>query len=482
MGKKEQNAEQKRAMADVFAGVKGAGILDFVAAWYIKAAQLIEANPSTRAAFVSTNSITQGEQVGVLWSELYRLGMHIQFAHRTFKWSNEARGRAAVHCVIVGFGHQPITPARLFDYSHSDDESSEHPANEINPYLVDAPAVLLEKRMRPISQAPEMDFGSKAADFGHLTLSQLEKDELVDAHPDTALLIREFIGAEEFLNGSRRYCLWLKGISATDLRRFPPVVKRLEAVSEARAASADENTRRWANVPALFQADRQPSGRYLLVPKVTSERRRYIPLGFCDPELIVNPSVLVVPHATLHEFGVLQSLMHMAWTAATGGRLESRFQYSNTIVYNNFPWPEFPTPVIPAKAGIQPSASTSQGHQMLDSGVRRNDGQEDAPPDKHRAAIEFAAQTVLDTRTQFPDATLADLYDPLTMPPALVKAHQTLDRAVDAAYIAAEKGAGRKAPKLGTDAERVAFLFERYQALTSLLPATATKRTRKARA
>ena len=461
VGKKEQNAEQKADMAAVFKSFNGAGVLDLVTAWYVKASELIRSNPEIRAAFVSTNSITQGEQVGVLWSALYRQGMHIQFAHRTFQWSSEARGKAAVHCVIVGFGHYDVAPKRLFEYSTPLSEPSETSADSINPYLVNAPAVLLEKRMRPISDALEMDFGSKAADFGHLTLSVIERDELISKHPEATSFVREFIGSEEFINNSKRYVLWLKEVPPDRFRNIPFVKARLEAVRTERAKSVDANTRRWADMPALFQADRQPSAHYLLVPKVSSERRRYVPLGFCSPELIVNPSVLVVPHARLYDFGVMQSLMHMSWMRSVAGRMKSDYQYSNTIVYNNFPWPELPEATSPD--------DRAQDQLQSDSRLRGNDGQ--GPGHKLGAAIEAAAQGVLDARALFPDATLADLYDPLTMPPALVKAHATLDKAVDAAYIAAEKAAGRKLPKLGTDAERVAFLFERYQALTSLLPA-----------
>lgn len=442
VGKKEQSGTQKADMADALSAVPGFGVLDFVCAWFVKAVELAAKNPEIRAAFVSTNSIAQGEQVGVLWSALHGRGAHIHFAHRPFKWSNEARGQAAVHCVIVGFGMHKPGSARLFHYDRPEGESVELAAKEINPYLIDAPVALIQKRMKPISDAPQMDFGSKAADFGHLTLSEQEAEALRAAYPWLVPYIRPFIGAEEFLNGTRRFCLWLKNAPASELRRCPPVLARLEAVRQARAASVDANTRRWADMPSLFQADRQPSDPYLLFPKVSSERRRYIPLGFCSPEMIVNPTVLVVPHATHYEFGVLQSLIHMAWTSATCGRMKSDYQYSNTIVYNNFPWPE-----------------------LTDA--------------KHRTAIETAAQNVLDARAQFPDSTLADLYDPLSMPPALVKAHQALDRAVDAAYIAAEKAAGRKPPKLSTDAERVAFLFERYQALTSLLPASPARARRR---
>lgn len=443
-GKKEQSAGQKEDMAAVFRGVRSAGVLDFVSAWYLKAAHLMQANASVRTAFVSTNSITQGEQVGVLWSELYRRGLHIQFAHRTFKWSNEARGKAAVHCVIVGVGMAKLANPRLFDYEKPDSEPHELVAKTINPYLVDAAEVFLSKRMTPISDAPAMVFGSKAVDFGYLMLDDAQRDELIAGWPVAESWIRPCLVADDFLNGRRTWCLWLRNTSPDQLRKVPPVLERVEAVRGKRLESKKAATRALADRPTVFGEDRQPSTAYLVVPKVSSERRQYIPLGFLDPDWITTPTVLVVPEASHFHFGVIQSLMHMAWMRYTCGRLESRYQYSNTIVYNNFPWP----------AGAD---------------------------EMRRAAIESAAREVLEARAKFPDSTLADLYDPLTMPPALVNAHHQLDKAVDAAYITAERAAGRKAPKLTTDAERVAFLFERYQALTSLLPAPKKKRASRRR-
>jgi hypothetical protein len=424
-GKKEQSAAQKADMVRIFADVKGAGVLDFVAAWYRKAAEYMAENPAIKTAFVSTNSITQGEQVGVLWADLLRRGVKIHFAHRTFQWSSEARGKAAVHCVIIGFGLNDVAEKRIFDYETVQSDPHEIRANNINPYLVDAPDALLTKRMFPLCDAPEMDFGSKAADFGHLTLSEDDRTELLQQHPNAVFWVRPFIGSEEFINGTRRYCLWLKGISADELRSYPWILRRVEAVRTARLKSVDANTRRWAEFPSLFQADRQPTTDYLLFPKVSSERRKYVPLGFCEPHLITNPTVLVVPGATHFHFGVLQSAMHMAWMRYTAGRLESRYQYSNTIVYNNFPWPQ-------------------------------------AITDKPRQAIEAAAQGVLEARAHFPDASLAALYDPLTTPPELVKAHRKLDAAVDAAY-AKRKFTG--------DRDRLAFLFELYQQILSPLSA-----------
>ena len=432
-GKKEQNQGQKRDLMRVFQDLPGAGVLDFVTAWYRKATEFMADNQAIKTAFVSTNSITQGEQVGALWPDLLRRGIKIHFAHRTFQWSSEARGKAAVHCVIIGFALHDTAEKRIFDYETVQAEAHEIRANRINPYLSDAPDILLPKRMKSVCNAPEMDFGSKAADFGYLTLSESDKADLLQHHPNAKLWVRPFIGSEEFINGTQRYCLWLKGISANELRSYPWIMRRVELVRQERLKSVDANTRRWAEFPSLFQADRQPTTDYLLFPKVSSERRKYIPLGFCEPHLITNPSVLVVPGATRFHFGILQSAMHMAWTRSVCGRLESRYQYSNTIVYNNFPWPQ---------------AETA----------------------KQRQGIEEAAQAVLDARAKHPDSSLADLYDPLTMPSDLVKAHQKLDAAVDAAY-------SRK--RFSGDSDRVAFLFELYQQLASPLEAKKTGKTKR---
>ncbi|MFN3310970.1 MAG: DNA methyltransferase [Thermomonas sp.] len=439
VGKKEQTAEQKADMAAVFAGVKGAGVLDFVCAWYMKAAVLMQANSALRTAFVSTNSITQGEQVGILWAELYRRGMHIQFAHRTFKWSNEARGKAAVHCVIIGFSQSEFSQKRLFIYEAVDGEPHEVIADNINPYLADAVDVFVIRRESPICEVPPINKGSEATDFGHLFLEPSERAELLATTPEASRWLRRVYGGDELINGIERWCLWLMDARPEELRRMPAVLARVERVRLERAKSGKARTREWAAQPTLFSENRQPEVPYLAVPKVSSERRSYLPIAFLSPDVIATGSIQVVPGATEFHFGVLSSAMHMSWMRSICGRMKSDYQYSNSIVYNNFPWPEI-------------------------------------SDDQHRAAIEAAAQGVLDARAQFPEATLADLYDPLTMPPALVKAHAALDKAVDAAYLAAEKAAGRKPPKLSTDAERVAFLFQRYQALTSLLPAEKPKK------
>lgn len=441
LGKQMQSDEQRADMARVFGNAKNAGLLDFVSAWYVLAAKYMQ-DTSIRCAFVSTNSITQGEQVGALWAELYRLGVQIHFAHRTFTWANEARGKAAVHCVIIGFGLDAPSKKRLFEYAHLRADPLELVVTNINAYLVDAANVLLNNRREPISDVPSISFGSMPNDGGHLLLTDQDRSLLLQSEPSAVSWVRRFVGSEEFINGISRWCLWLKGANPSELRASKIVSDRIDSVRRTRLASTRPTTRELAAMPSLFGEDRQPSSCYVAIPKTSSERRAWIPLGWLDEQVIASTELFTVDRAEQVHFGVLQSTMHMAWVRSVCGRLKSDYRYSAGIVYNNFPWPE-----------------------PLD--------------DKARSVIEAAAQAVLDARAAFPDSTLADLYDPLSMPPALVKAHQQLDRAVDAAYTGVEKAAGRKAPKLGTDAERVAFLFERYQALTSLLPAEKPKRGRR---
>ncbi|VTZ25070.1 DNA methyltransferase [Methylocella tundrae] len=423
-GKKEQDAAQKRDMERTFADVKGAGVLDFVAAWYRKAAEYMAENPAIKTGFVSTNSISQGEQVGVLWRDLLRRGVKIHFAHRTFQWSSEARGKAAVHCVIIGFALHDTADKRIFDYENLKGEPHEIRASNINPYLVDAPTALIERRSGPLSEkTPHMAYGSMPIDNGSLILSEQEKSLLLKTEPNARSYIREYVGGDEFLNGIKRYCLWLVDCEPNKLRSYKAIYERIEANRKFRLSSNRPQTKELAKNPALFGEIRQPSKQFLLIPKVSSENRDYIPVGFCSYKIIASGTTLIVPAATMFEFGFLQSAMHMAWTRSVGGRLESRYQYSAGIVYNNFPWPQAETP-------------------------------------KQRQAIEEAAQAVLDARAKYPDSSLADLYDPLTMPPDLVKAHHKLDAAVDAAY---------SKKKFSGDSDRVAFLFELYQQILSPL-------------
>lgn len=446
IGKKEQTPQQKTDFEPLMNRIKGFGVLDFVAAWYVKAADYMRSavnEAAPRVAFVSTNSITQGEQVGVLWAWMLAQGIHIQFAHRTFSWSNEAKGNAAVHCVIVGFGLEDRKDKTIFEYADIKGEPLAVPAKNINPYLVDAENIALNKRGAPICEVPAMLYGSMANDDGHLILDNSEKTDLLKKHPEVAEIIRPFIGGQEFLNAEQRWCLWLKDVNPSLIKACPPILERISAVRKFRAQSNRAATQKLAATPTLFGEIRQPNSNFLFLPKVSSENRTYLPIGFMQADVVANGSSLIIPNAQFFEMGVLQSKMHMAWLRAVCGRMKSDYQYSASNVYNNFPWPGF------------------SGEPLSD---------------KHRTAIEQAAQCVLDARAQFASSSLADLYGPLTMPPALLKAHQKLDTAVDAAY---QPSGGKKT--YASDAERVAFLFELYQRITSLLPAPVTKKQRRAK-
>ena len=432
LGKSNQSAEQKADMQMVCGDIKNAGLLDFVSAWYIKAARYVQTNHTIQCAFVSTNSITQGEQVGVLWGWMLAQGVKIHFAHRTFSWSNEARGKAAVHCVIIGFGLQEATNKTIYEYADIKAEPHTVKASNINPYLADAPNLVMLPRTTPICQVSPMVNGSKPTDGGNLILSAQEKTDLVAKEPLAAAWIKPFAMGDEFINGVERYCLWLVNCPPQTLRAMPEVLKRVEAVKKMRLESTKAPTREMANFPTLFAEIRQPNTNYLALPRVSSERRAFIPIAYASVDLIAGDKLQTIPNATLTEFGIITSTMHMAWMRTTAGRLESRYQYSAKITYNNFPWPE--------------------------------------PTEKQTQNIESAAKAVLAARAAHPNASLADLYDPLTMPAILLKAHQVLDKAVDAAY--GYKGAQ-------TDASRVAFLFARYQQITSLLPVEKAKKSRK---
>lgn len=419
VGVKHMNQRQRADVALVFGGRTGTGRLDYVTCWYDKAMDMLDDNPVIRAAFVSTNSITQGEQPGVLWPSLLQRGLRIQFAHRTFEWTSESRGKAAVHCVIVGFGKSVIAEKRIFDYKTPKSDQIAVKASNINPYLVDGPDVVVHVRTCPICPVAKMQKGNEATDDGHLILSKTEMEALLQEEPAAKPWIRPFLGCEDFLNGGMRWCLWLDGISPDQLRSMPAVLRHVERVRAFRLASTKRATRDRASTSWLFGENRQPEdGRYILVPKVSSVSREYVPVGLVDHMTIINNTVQFIRGANLFHLGVLQSEMHMAWLRAVGGRMKSDYQYSIKIVYNNFPWPS------PAKA--------------------------------KRTAVERAAQGVLDTRAEHPGATLADLYDPRSMPSNLRNAHTALDRAVDRAY---------GAPRFSSEAKRVAFLFERYEEL-----------------
>jgi hypothetical protein len=447
VGAKFMDDAQRAESRLVFTGIDNAGLLDYVAAWYVKAVHYIkgakESAQSKKVAFVSTNSITQGEQVGVLWGRLLAKGMHIQFAHRTFSWSNEASGKAAVHCVIIGFGLDDCPGKVIYEYDDIKGVAHPVPAGNINPYLVDAPNVVLPRRSMPICAVPEIGIGNKPIDDGNYLFTADERKAFIKLEPGSKKWFRRWLGADEFLNGYERWCLWLGDCPPAELRAMPEAMKRVLAVKQFRLASKSPPTQKLAATPTRFHVENMPSKPYMVLPEVSSERRNFIPFGFERPSTLCSNLVKLAPKATLYHFGVVSSTMHMAWVRTTCGRLKSDYRYSKDIVYNNFPWPD-----------IQ---QVSKPKQHI------------APVNKAQFAIETAAQYVLDVRARFQSgeqsATLADLYDPLTMPPALLKAHQKLDAVVDKAY---EPSGGKKSYK--SDAERVAFLFELYQQYTSLLP------------
>ncbi len=467
VGAKFMSDAQRADARAVFTGIDGAGLLDFVAAWYVKAARYLRAadmllkqelpaqatqaleadfvqNPAApRVAFVSTNSITQGEQVGVLWGWLLAQGVHIHFAHRTFAWSNEARGKAAVHCVIIGFGLQDLPGKVIYEYDDIKGPAHAVPAANINPYLVDAPDVVLPRRSKPVCDVPEIGIGNKPIDDGNYLFTTAERDAFIAKEPAAARWFRRWLGADEFLNGYERWCLWLGDCPPHELRAMPEAMKRVQAVKAFREASKSAPTRALAATPTRFHVENMPKQEYLLFPRVSSERRLWIPIGFIDPDTLTSDSALMTAGASKFHFGILSSTMHNAWVRAVCGRLKSDYRYSAAIVYNNFPWPFC---ALDSKQKVPP-----------------------AKMQQAQAAIEAAAQAVLDARAEFPGSTLADLYDPLTMPPALLRAHQKLDAAVDRAY---QLAGGPKS--YAGDAERVAFLFTLYQRITSLLPVQAT--------
>jgi hypothetical protein len=421
IGSKLIDKNQRVAFDGVMSVVPKSGVLDFVSAWYVKAAQLIKANAQVRCALVSTSSITQGEQVGILWSWMLAQGIHIQFAHRTFVWQSAAKGKAAVHCVIIGFGTDNTLKKTIFDYEEGKGLPIPISANNINAYLVDAENVFLENRTKPICQVPIIGIGNKPIDGGNYLFTEAEKVAFIKQEPLAEKYFRVWLGADEFINNYQRHCLWLGDVSPSDLRKMPNSMKRIEAVKQLRLASSSAPTQKLAATPTRFHVENFPKSNYLLVPRVSSEKRLYLPVGFIKADVLTSDSAIISQKANLFDFGIMTSIMHNAWMRAVCGRLESRYRYSVGIVYNNFPWPLNPT-------------------------------------DKQKQTIEAAAQAVLDARATHPECSLADLYDPLTMPVNLLKAHQQLDKAVDAAY-------GKT--KFANEAERVAFLFELYQQYTA---------------
>ena len=414
-----QSKEQKKDILSIYVDEKGkpyktAGKIDYVAGWYFKAAQFMQGT-AIRTAFVSTNSITQGEQVAGVWKPLYdRFGIHIDFAHRTFRWDSEANMKAHVHCVIVGFSIAPNPVKRRI---YVDGRFKE--ANNINAYLLDAPDEFICNRSKPLWNVPRMMTGNRPADGGNLIIEKEDYEEFIRKEPQAKPYIKKLVGSSEFINNKERWCLWLVGVTPAELRKMPLVLKRVEACKQDRENSPDAGRRKLAETPTLFREINNPAS-FILVPQVSSERRRYVPMGFLDCNTISTNLNFIIPEATMYQFAILTSNIHMAWMRAVCGRLEMRYRYSANIVYNNFPWPE--------------------------------------PTNQQRQKIEQTAQAILDARALYPDSSLADLYDELTMPPELRKAHRRNDMAVMEAY-----GFAKGSEPYRNEAACVAELMKLYQ-------------------
>ncbi len=418
IGSNIMNQNQRNQIVKKFDNLAGGGTLDYVTGWYIKASKFIQ-DTKIKVAFVSTNSIVQGEQTNLLWGLLQnKYGIKIHFAHRTFKWNNEAKGNAAVYCVIVGFANYDNNNKSIFEYEDIKGEAHEIKAKKINAYLIDAKDILVEKKTKPICNVPGIMKGNYYAKSKGLIIEEEDLNYLVTNEPNAKRWIKLLIGADEFINNRKRYCLWLVDCPPDELRKMPLVMERVNRVREDRLKSTDKGMQNLA--PTLFRETNNPE-KCLVIPVVSSESRNYIPMGFIDKKTISTNANLIMPDANLYHFGVLMSTIHMAWVKSVCGRLESRFRYSKDIVYNNYPWPENPN-------------------------------------EKQIKAIETASQKVLDARLQFPNSSLADLYDPLTMPPTLVKAHNELDKAVDLAY---------RPQAFTSEANRMVFLFELYEKYTA---------------
>lgn len=418
MGSGGRNAAQNEDMAAVFVGFKSHGMLDFVACWFWKAAQYI-ANRNAQFALVSTNSLCQGEQVAMLWPAIFQKGLTIRFAYPTFSWRNHAKQNAAVHVVVNGVANSADVRERVLFKTENDDTAHRVEVKNISPYLLEGGDTIIESRSKPICDVSVMLKGSQPTDGGHLLLTTDERNHLVSVEPEAEKWIRPILGAQEFLQAKERWCLWLVEASDDEIEAMPVLRARVDAVRAMRMASKKVATQKIAATPHLFGEIRQPSdGHYVLVPSVSSERRPYVPLGLISSEVISTNLNLMIPNATLYEFGILTSEMHNDWMRTVAGRLKSDYRYSATLVYNTFPWPD----VSEAK----------------------------------RKHIESLAEEVLLIREDYPDKSLADLYDPDKMPAPLLAAHKALDRAVEALY--------RDRP-FRDASERLEHLFNRYEKL-----------------
>ena len=420
LGARLMSSSQKEDMLHVFGKLKGVGNLDYVSAWYRKSAELIQ-DTTVEVALVSTNSITQGEQVAILWKNLMLdFGIIINFAYLPFVWNSEAKDKAKVHCVIIGFSKNNWIEKKIFDTT-----GQVNKVEFINGYLLGAKSVFIESRATPIEDVFEMGIGNKPIDGGNYLFNEEEMHSFIEIEPSSRKYFKKWFGAQEFINRKNRFCLWLGEATPSELRSMPNVLKRIEAVRNYRLSSPSEGTRKIAEKPTRFHVENMPRGNYLLVPRVSSENRRYIPMGFMTPNDLASDAVQIVPNASLYDFGVLTSNVHMAWMRTVAGRLKSDYRYSAKIVYNNFPWPKV--------------------------------------TEEQREFISKTAQAILDARSLYPESTLADLYDELTMPGELRKAHQENDIAVMKAYGMIKKVGGKD--KFMTESETVSKLFELYEEL-----------------
>ena len=412
------SAEQKEDVSRIFPGTKN---VDYVACWYMKAVKYM-AKTQIESAFVSTNSICQGELVPVLWPKLFAENLVINFAHRTFVWSSEAKAKAAVHCVIIGFSTHPRKTRILYDGGII------HEAENINAYLLDSADIIVYAQRKPFGNMPQMVYGNKPADGGNLIIEKDDYEDFISHEPNALKYIHRYVGAVEFLHNEQRYCLWLKGANPKELKNMPTVMERIEKCKEMRNNSVAAAIRKFAETPTLFAQITQPDGvPYIIVPAHSSSARKYIPLGFVNPDVISSNAVFIIPNANIYLFGVLMSNVHNAWMRTVCGRLKSDYRYSKEIVYNCFPWPN--------------------------------------PTEQQKEKIVKTAQAILDARALYPDCSLADLYDELTMPPELRKAHQDNDRAVMDAYGFTKGTAART-----SESACVAELMKLYQKMVSALP------------
>lgn len=416
IGKQYQNKSQKEDLLLTFGRVRGVGNLDYVTGWFFKAAKFI-ADTNIQTAYVSTNSVSQGEQVSILWKELNKIGVIINFAHRTFQWNNEAKGNAAVHCVIIGFANFDNKSKALYEYESVKSEPQLLNVKHINPYLVEGRNVLISSRKSPICDVPAMMNGSMPNDSGNLILSPEEKSELLTRYPIAAKFIRRLVGAREYIRNQERWCLWLIGANPKELRNIPDIMNRVNNVRVFRAKSTRAATRKLAAFPTRFGEVRQPKCNYIITPVTSSENREYIPMGMMTKDVIATNLCNIIPVDDLFVLGAIMSKMCMTWVKYVCGRLKSDYRFTKDNVYNNYPFPKNVS-------------------------------------DKHKKRVEKAAQKVLDVRADYPDSSLADLYDPLTMPPDLVKAHQQLDKAVDLCY---------RPQAFVNERNRIEFLFELYE-------------------